>query len=606
MNKLFNYFKLSFLFSILFCAFFIISCEYETTEIYNVDLTKPSDAPPLDINLNLMTDTVNFYWASHVNLTVSSTILKVKTVKFYLDNIEYYGNSIGNTHSILLSFSEPGIHKFKMTIITNSGSNSIADNVGVEGFIFNSREWTLIAKEAKINNNLTSQIKDNKLLLSWKEYDGNDFKSYRIRGAATGNSSDIKTAEYYYASYVGEEDHYRVYVIDNSNTEHLWGECYVNKSLPVLKLGSINNQIALTWNQSIFKDNISQYQVFRSDIYTNWTKIGTLSNNDTSIILNNTGNTFAQIMNFYLYCVPKGYTQLANTSLFSSFLQNVFTAIPGPRFDNNMGVTCSGFYFEDYSLESNKSILYKYSSSTDKVTAVMDYIWASTISPNAKYMLGPHDSIVDLYDLNTNTIVKSTNMKTIAKVFYPSMFPKISDNGICIFNSEDRLYVYDLLNSKLIGTKNMYQYGLKISSNGQYFAINKEDSLLVYQVNSNSISLSSGIKKASGFYYYDEYGFFPNQPNYLYLYQPPYLYIKSCIDLSTIRTMYIGDYLINIDFCSNKILTARNATVWDIYDLNTGSLLRTINTAIGTGASNYTLLTNNTIYFTGYKYYLGN
>jgi WD40 repeat protein len=236
----------------------------------------------------------------------------------------------------------------------------------------------------------------------------------------------------------------------------------------------------------------------------------------------------------------------------------------------------------------------------------MDYNMFSDISPNAKYLLNPVDSILELYDLNTNNIIRSVNIKKVANGFYPAIYPKISDNGICVFNSDNVLYVYDIFNDNLIATKNISQAWVKVSPNGKYISVDKTDSLKIYRINENSVSFQSGLKKSIGLIYSGIYDFLPDQEDYLYLYETPFIYVRSCQDLSIIRSMNIGSDFFNIDFCSNKILTAKDAGNWNIYDFNTGNLLQTINTYPGPGASNYTLLTNNTIYYSGYKYFLIN
>lgn len=583
-----------------------ISCEYEPKDTYTVNLTKPLKTPPsIDVYLNLYTDTISFYWESTINMKLNVGKLKVLAVKFYLDNVEVLADYNDSIYSRPLYFNEPGIHKFRITIITHTGTNSIADLIGAEGYEYESREWILVAKALNTNNNLTFNLDNNGLLFSWEKYDGLDFKEYKLKELATGNCFNVQTTTYNNTTYVGEDSYYELYVVDNENDGHLWGTCHINKCLPVLKLGNINNHVALIWNKSIFKDNFAEIQVFKGDENYHWTNIGNLSNNDTSIIVNDADSVFAQSMIFYIYCVPKTYSQLTDKYPFMSLLQYVTAALPGPKFDHdNYGLTCSGFYFDRFSSVINDNILYKYSTSIDQVNALMNYNIFCDISPSAKYLLNPHDSILDLYDLNTNTIIKSINIKSIAEGFYPGIYPKVSDNGICVFNSDNVLYVYDIINDRLIATKKMYFGGLKVSPDGQFFTINRADSLIIYHIDSSSISVTAISIKSSGSYSYDGYNFCPDHADYLYMYEPPYLYVKSCNDLSIIRSLNIGGSFFNIDFCSGKILVARNSEIWDIYDFNTGNLLQSIPSAIGTGAQNFTLLADNIIFSEGYKLYL--
>ena len=218
-------------------------------------------------------------------------------------------------------------------------------------------------------------------------------------------------------------------------------------------------------------------------------------------------------------------------------------------------------------------------------------------------MLIPGDSIYNLYDLNSNLIVRSVNIKKIANVDY-ILYPKISDNGICVFNFENRVYVYDFINEKLIGSKHTIADMQKISANGKYIIVEKLDSIKFYLINESSLTFQSGLSKSGGFYLSENFNFLPDNDDFFYMYVPPFMSVRSCKDLSTIRSMNIGEYFFNIDFCSNKIFAPRIGNYWDIYDFKKGNLLHTIYSGLGTGGSQYTLLTHNIIFYSGYKYFL--
>lgn len=589
---------------ILFIVIFTTSCIYEPTEKYNVDLTKPTEVPGINVDLDLVTDTLNFYWASNINLKINAGDRKVRTVRYYLDNMELFGYNTESIFYITLSFDKPGIHTFKMSIITNTGSGSLADILGAEGFQYDSREWVLVAKQLKTDFNLSFQLNGNGPLFSWKEYDGVDFKTYRINDLSTRNNYDNLTNTFQNTDFTGAQGYYEVFVVDNENNEHLWGRCFLNKSLPALRIGNINNHVALIWNKTPFVNNIAEYQVFQKDYITNWTKVATLSSNDTSYLVATSNDMFAPNLSFYLYCVPKKYVYIDNTSSFAPFLQGVVTAIPGPKFDYNVGADCSGFYFYNYSSALKKYILYKYTIATDQVKTICDYNFNYDISPNAKYMLITGDSIFSLYDLNSNLVVKSANIKKIANVSY-ILYPKISDNGICVFNFNNSVYVYDFINERLIASKPTIVDMQKISPNGKYITVEKLDSIKFYRINESSLTFQSGLRKSGGLYLSENFDFLPGQDDYIYMFVPPFMTVRSCQDLSVVRSMNIGEYFFNIDFCSNKIFAPRDGNNWNIFDFNTGNLLRTIKSGLGTGGKNYTLLTHNIIFYSEYKYFLG-
>jgi|GEM_PF-1947166 len=598
-----NYDKTYVLIIQFFLLVFMISCVYEPTEKYTVDIAKPGLAPSIDVDLDLLTDTLFFYWPSTLNLKVNAGKLKVLTVKYYLDNNEIYGDINESGFFTTLNFANPGIHKFKMSIITNTGTGSLADVLGAEGFQYDTREWIFVAKALNTDFNISYKIDENGLIFNWKEYDGIDLKTYRLKDLSTSNNYDIQSNTFKNIFYTGAQGYFEIYVVDNEDKEHFWGRCFLNKNLPVLRIGNINNHIALTWNKTPFTENIAEYQLFqRNSLFGDWSKIATVSNGDTAVIISNPG-IFAQMFSFYLYCIPKFFTNINNTSSFSPILQNVYTAIPGPKFDCNVGIDCSGFYFSNYSSTQNEFILYRYDSATDKVKTLRNYNLGWDISPNGKYMLITGDSIVDLYDLNAISVARSVNMKKIVNAYPLSYFSKISNNGICVFNASDVVYVYDFLNAKLVATQNMVSNWVRVSANGKYFSALTSDSLKIFRINNSSISFQSGIKIPTGL---GDYNFLPDQENNFWLYQSPNMQVRSCQDCSVLRNMNIGPYFYNIDFCYGKILTALDGNNWNIYDFNSGNLLYTINSALGSGDKCWTLLNNNTLYYTEYKYFLGN
>jgi hypothetical protein len=587
---------------VLLCLILISSCEYEPVGKYFDDVKKPDDTTPVNIDLNLMTDTINYYWSSTLNMNIDPGKLKVLSVKYYLDENEVTGAHIGDKYSVVLNFNKPETHKFRFTIFINSGTGSIADKLNAEGYKFESRVWTLVGKQTYISKNLTAKIVNKQLEFSWPAYDGPDYQNYRFREVATGNSYDLTSTSFTLTSYVGESGDCNLYVVDNSGSEHLWGRCTMNKTLPALKISGVNNNVVLTWNKSIFSGQIAEYRIFSSDITTPYAYLTTVSVNDTSLAIPLVPNTFGPTRSFYIYCVPKNAVYIPDTNPFCSYLEYVKIVLPGPHFLDYYGLNASGFYFNAYSELNQKNIMYKYSQATDKATPVMQSVWATSISPNGNYMLVPRDSMLDLYETEHYTIVKSTNLKPLSRYFAELGSPKVSDNGICVLNANYTLYAFDLLNNKLLGTKSMQPSILRISADGKYVCITRADSILVYQIFSNSISYQAGYKNPHGLIFTQNCNFCSDNPENLWLFDTPNLLVMSCNDLSVIRNMPISPWIFNIDYTTHKVLTASNGSTFKIYDFNTGNLVQTV-TGIS-GDPNYTLLNNNTIFRTDYKFIL--
>ena len=604
MGRALNKYYLAYISAISALALLITSCEYEPVEKYYVSIEKPAEGVPLIVDLSLSVDTVSLYQGSEVSLRIDPGNLKVHSVQYFLD-----GNEISVRYSYpkyftVLNFALPGIHKFRVIITTNTGSHSIADMVGSEVFQYTSKEWTLVIKNYNTFSNMSYRVDNNSLFFTWKEYKSFDFKCYRLIELATMNSYEIYDTSFNLSTWAGEGGSYDLYVKDNDTTEFLWGRCSVNRSLPILRIGNVNNQIALIWNKTIWSDNIAEYQLFQSFPGSGWTYLATLGTSDTSFLIKSNENVFGESVSFYLYSVPKNYTSLENNSVFNSYLDAV-SALPGPVYGANYyGPSCDGFYFDRFSPVLNGSVLYRYSSATDKVDSLMDYKFWWKFSPGSRFLLFSRDSVMNLFDLGTNTISRSKNFKSFAGNFYPWTGMDISDNGICIFTVDNFVYVYDFIQDKLITSEYINSSAFRISPDGHYFTAGVADSLLIYRINENSVDLVTGAIFSNGVYLYSNYGFCADGTDNLYFFESPVLYIRSCLDLSVTRSIDIGDYFNNIDFCSGKILSARSGGDCEIHDFNSGELLQKIKFRLPSGCSDCIVLTGNIIYAPGYKFLL--
>lgn len=589
---------------VVFIMLFLVSCEFEPSGKNFIDLEEPAVPTPVEIDLNIYTDTVYFYWESNIKVKVDAGENKIFAVKFLLDNKEIY--SMFNNHEYIanINFSKPGTYRFKLQIITSSGTNSIADRLNSEGFFYESRDWVFIAKNVDIQNNLSYTLSEEGLKLSWPDYDGLSPEGYRLHEYFRNIEYNISGNTFMISNYVGEEVNYRISVLNAIDSEREWGRCAISKSLPVLKLLETENKIAVTWNKTLFNNNIAEYQLYKYGSQIPATKLATVSAGDTSFIVNPTPDYFAERSSYYLYCVPKNDLP-QNTSPFCSYLNNVSLALPGPDFLSPFGITCSGFFFTKYESSLGRNQLYRYSTTSGQVTLLSAITSSASVSPNAKYLLAAGDSVLKLYDLNSEALINSVNIKNIALLYNSAVTVDVSDNGLCVFNSANVLFVYDMINKQLVASRTMAGIINKISPNGRYVSVLSADSLKIYSIDGSALTLRSGSQR-NPVVLSKDYDFLPGDDDYFYIFTDPWLNVRSSIDHSIVRSMNIGSYFYNIDFCSDKILTAKDASYWNIYDFRTGNLIRTIKSGIGSGAWNFTILTNNTIYFSGYKYYLNN
>ncbi|MFW6290604.1 MAG: hypothetical protein ACOC0R_06515, partial [Mariniphaga sp.] len=130
------------------------------------------------VDLDFTKDTLFLNYTEYFifNFNVNKEILNVK---FFLNGTEQY-QSTNNSGSFKFKKGQlsKGQYRLTMEILVKSGTGSIADKVGAEGYIL-TKEWIL-----KISGDYLSQVKnyvqDGYLVLDWPEYLSSDFVQYVV------------------------------------------------------------------------------------------------------------------------------------------------------------------------------------------------------------------------------------------------------------------------------------------------------------------------------------------------------------------------------------------------------------------------------------------
>jgi len=228
------------------------------------------------------------------------------------------------------------------------------------------------------------------------------------------------------------------------------------------------------------------------------------------------------------------------------------------------------------------------------------------VSPNGKYLLYINNQYLELYDLIQNNIKRSVQIDSAFQpienitIFMKSISTfKVSDNGICLFNSNGKYYIYDILNTRPIISAFYNCWKVEISPDLQYFAGIFNKKIVVYKVSTDTAVIVSDIPLSS---YFTRFGFYPDQTHNLFYFDSPTLTIWSCENKSKVNSFLINKQFYNIDFSYDKVLSSDSCSKWQINDLNNGTILQTINSEFGIGTADNTLLNENSIFYNGYIY----
>lgn len=218
-------------------ALFLISCEYQLHEEFVHDIPGP-DPSGIRLRLNPEQESYTVYGTTVFTCEALTEGLKIYKVKAYVDGKEVNmdpdeiaGFTIHNQN-----YSE-GLHTLTVEVTTSSATGSLADLLGVEGYIFTNNWKLIIDKSPPEKVNITKIFNDNGILrIEWEKYPGENFAHYYLfkrefydawggeRQALVGRVSDINQTFCYDSTYVGGEARYflqavsPIYLTTNSDT----------------------------------------------------------------------------------------------------------------------------------------------------------------------------------------------------------------------------------------------------------------------------------------------------------------------------------------------------------------------------------------------------
>lgn len=563
------------LIKIIFILSIVSGCEYQTDDVFYRNVDKNVSQPNLTINLNLLSDTTYFYTTPNVVMTLNITNKEIYGVKFFVNNIEVENVlKDGSKYSITLSSTGTIQKKVRAVIYTSSGTGSIADKVKAESFVIQTKEWILIYVPEKPV--LKTEIVDGRLKLSW-----------------TPIKSSVKLKYYIYSS-----SHIN-YLVDSTYNNWYVDSSYFGRNIDyMIKYGkkditgyTVNGDASYRLPNVYFSNKDSFFIKWdKPKLYNAFNGLRLRIDNDT-VNLNSYDTAYVYkrgifgknyLVTLDLLLKNNNYNRYSNyISIGGFFAYYPSSFLPDYTFFTHEYFPLTGTSFYYGNKIDNQTYLFKYSLDSRSVMANKK-LWTNyfSVSPNNRYILYEDDThnlkLLETYGLG---VVNSIPVSQV--VSYPGISSiVVSDNGVSVFyeQSNRTMIVYDIIGNKKIAeapvSKLISKY--KISGGGKYIFVPEITTL--FKVENNSCSTVWKNESVSNqFKYFD---FFPDNQEKVCLYDGATFYIKNSVDFSTINSFSIIDKnIVNVDFPNQKILTVANS-VYYIYSLNSGSLLRTIPTSI--------------------------
>lgn len=252
------------LYLILICTSFQ-SCTFSPNGVFENPTSEDIVPPEIQVlKLNLSADTLYLYYSKQVVFHFASNNQKqeVERAHFFIDGIFNVDVFAKNGEFKLEWGNIPeGNHTLKLDLYANSGTNSIADKVGAEFFLF-SKTWNVVVDKSYYTQ-IKSKAVNGYLNIEWPKYKNSDFVEYVVyRGFDYYSKREIgrvKNCEFTDSSYVGESARYFVEVVIRGEDQLTWGALELNYEVPIPSLNLIdNNKTALVWNKSKYYSAIER------------------------------------------------------------------------------------------------------------------------------------------------------------------------------------------------------------------------------------------------------------------------------------------------------------------------------------------------------------
>lgn len=468
---------------IIGCILLILlyTCCFEPHDEFFTEIDQHGTIPDVEVNLNTTDDTIYICQNERVNFSYIGSSDAVQWAQFIINGIE---SPILKEKSGIIEFSwffddfVPGSYPMTMLVFTSSGTGSIADKTGYEGFLL-SFEWTIvITDEASMTPDITSlKFVDGYLTVEWEKFKGINFQQLDIyrRIPAILNElvhvatiTDPEQMSYVDKNYHGEISHYYIVV----NDYYFSNECPIAGPVPQVNArNNENGDIILNWDIPPYYKSLKGYRI----TFTDGVGPGILEITDPEIDSCMIPDpVFAYEYNIYLSPLPlsNSYYDSVNLHYFLSSNVSACYGKPSEKFRIAKCGTGSLLFF----LYDPLVIIYD-SDTHARIGSVgqENRIFSFNISSNEDYLLCRYlqEKKVLLLEPAGGTLYKDIDLSALYQDL--GYYLAISHNGTGILVNNKTLCLYDFINEIPVAQAELVSGGLyscEISSSGRFFFCN--------------------------------------------------------------------------------------------------------------------------------------
>lgn len=578
----------------------LISCEFQPHNIPDDNIEKPADeGPPIVLNLNDYHDTIKIGWITDFNYSISGTTNKILAVEISIGVKVIHEYLADNQQTFSFSFDPvtlpDGNYNLNIKIISSTGSGSIAERFGVEGYLYD-LDWPVIIDKAipEGSYNIAFEKVHNPegLKLSWLKFNHANFVKYIIyRQYRLIQQEPIPIAEitdpnlsYYIDNsfWEGQDVSYFVRIITPYGYHNGNFSTFRDELIGVLSADWHNDgTLDVSWIKAQNLETFASYYVFTSFADTPMESYLIEDPDENHVTFLDAG--FAYGINIYLAIVPKGLdvTDYKNLRL-SKYTHYTPAQIP-------LFFVSSMVNDHEFMLLSQQNMIYRYYPDEQRIDYSLpvsltkyDLISVSNDGNRFVYLQGSDFYIRRTDDFTIETVLNDPSIPYPESVSCVS----ISDNNrLLVTDTWNHVYLFNSASKELIRKDTMPLVGLSrntalISPDGtKMIAVTGE-----YVVNASLFSLEPLGWHEIGKISVTPYSVFFSKDG-LFVYLVTYNRLIKCrtSDFGIVSDYAVPEgYFRSVDLDRGRLLCSNiYGPEYNIIDINSGQILKTLNLGVG-------------------------
>ena len=250
-------------------------CEYNLTKENFLELQPPSDTRIFSLNLIPIGDTIKIFKKTDLTYNFNSNGLDISKANFRLQDKTWNFYSDKGSLSIDPLDYKVGYDTLTLAIYLKSGTGSIADNIGAEGYYLQ-KKWIVLmdGRPAPALTATKSITKDGFLKIEWPKCDQLNFVAYEIEASSGSRSiqrtiKDANKTFYVDSLYVG--GNYTVRISTKVEGNFTWGKILELHEDPLqIKIKEIGfDSLQISWNKSPYKAKYRLSRNYNNPLYFN-------------------------------------------------------------------------------------------------------------------------------------------------------------------------------------------------------------------------------------------------------------------------------------------------------------------------------------------------